>query len=232
MTLIDQLRDLQATCDHLKTIERDLANLPPDLAALDAELKAGQKRTADLDKALAEGKTHMDKLGKDLALAQRLEAHARAALKATTQKVQYTAAVREVDHREREVAAITKPLRELEARLAAHEAELSQLRTDLAAKQAQFEGLHQIFLAEHETQVAARATLTAKRAALEGALDGALLKRFNQLLQGRQGRAVVGVENSVCMGCRTKLRIPAMTALREAKGVPVCESCQRIVYLA
>lgn len=232
MTTLLELRDLQATCDNLKTIERDLANLPPDLAALDGQIKAATRRKADLEKALAEGRTQTEKLQKELALAQRLEAHARTAVKATTQKVQYTAAVRELDHREREVAAITRPLKELEARLVAQDTELVQVTAELETKTAQFEGLHQIFLAEHETQVAAKAALSAKRATLEAALEPALLKRFHQLLNQRQGRAVVGVENSVCLGCRTKLRIPAMTALREAKGIPTCESCQRIVFLA
>lgn len=232
MTILEQLQELQATCDNLRTIDRDLSNLPPDLSALDSQVKAAAQRKAALEKALTEGKAQTEKLHKDLALAQRLEAHARTALKATTQKVQYTAAVRELDHREREVAAVAKPLKELETKLAAHETELAQVTADLEAKTAQFQGLHQVFLAEHETQVAARETLTAKRAALEAALEAPMLKRFHQLLNQRQGRAVVAVENSVCLGCRTKLRIPAMTALREAKGLQVCESCQRILYLA
>lgn len=232
MTTLAQLRDLQALCDNLKTIERDLANLPPDLAALDSQIKAAEKRKAELEKALTDGRAQTEKLNKDLALAQRLEAHARAALKATTQKVQYTAAVREVDHRERDVAAIQRPLKDLAAKLAAHQTEADALATDLAAKRAQFEGLHQVFLAEHENQVTARAALSARRAEVEAQLDAPTLKRFNQLLAQRQGRAVVGVEQSVCLGCRTKLRIPAMTALREGKGVIACESCQRIVFLA
>ena len=53
----------------------------------------------------------------------------------------------------------------------------------------------------------AQARLEARCAELEAALAPALLARFKRLLQGRQGRAVVGVENGACGGCRTRLRI-------------------------
>ncbi len=145
--------------------------------------------------------------------------------------MQYTAAVRELDHRERECAAILRPLKELEARLGAQEGELATLRAEEATARGQFDELHQIFLSDHETQVAARLDLTAKRSRLEGEMAAQELARFMKILQQRQGRAVVPVENGICTGCRTKLRIPIMTSLREAKLPQPCESCQRFLYL-
>jgi predicted nucleic acid-binding Zn-ribbon protein len=53
--------------------------------------------------------------------------------------------------------------------------------------------------------------------------------RFKRLLQARQGRAVVGVENGACGGCRTRLRSPMVASLRSAETI-YCESCQRILY--
>lgn len=231
MSSIEHLRELQATCDYLQTIERDLTAFPPDLGTLDAKIKAAVKRKAELEKALGEGRLQAEKLSKELGLAQRLEVHAREALKSTTQKVQYTAAVRELDHRERERGALAKPLKELEGKLLAQEEELRTLEASLESLRAQFDELHQVFLAEHETQVAAKQELSAKRQKLEAGLTTLELGRFQRLLQQRQGRAVVAVEGGICTGCRTRLRNPAITALREAKQVQTCESCQRILFL-
>lgn len=231
MPSLPHLRELQATCDYLLTIERDLVAFPPDLAALDAKIKAACKRKADLEKAVTEGQAQIERLTKDLALAHRLEGHAREALKGTTQKVQYAAAVRELDHRERDRGALAKPLKEMEAALVAHEKELAELGLELTGLQAQFEELHQIFLAEHENQVAARTELATKRKELESRMAAADLGRFQRLLQQRAGRAVVPVEGGICTGCRTKLRNPVLSALREARTVMSCESCQRILFI-
>lgn len=232
MASLELLRDLQATHDYLRTIERDLAAFPPDLATLDGRLKTLAKRQADLEKAVTDGQAQLEKLAKDLALAQRLEGHAREGLKTATQKVQYTAAVRELDHRERERAAIARPLKDLEAKLAAHREELAAIETESASLRAQFEELHGVFLVEHETQVSSKTTLSTKLSSLEGQLSAPDLNRFRRLLQQRQGRAVVAVENGICTGCRTKMRIPVMSALREATQPQTCESCQRILFLA
>ena len=48
MTLLPVLIELQATHDYLRTIERDLTALPPDLAVLDAQIKAQDKRLGEL----------------------------------------------------------------------------------------------------------------------------------------------------------------------------------------
>lgn len=231
MPSLDHLRELQATCDYLLTIERDLGAFPPDLAGLDTKSKAASKRKAELEKAVTEGRAQAEKLVKDLALAQRLEAHAREALKGTTQKVQYTAAVRELDHRERERGALEKPLRELEARLLAQEEQLVEVGAEVEGLRAQFDELHQVFLAEHENQVAARVELASKRLNLESRLAAPDLGRFQRLLDHRQGRAVVAVEGGICTGCRTRIRNPVMSALREARQIQTCESCLRILFL-
>ena len=231
MPSLPHLRELQATCDYLLTIERDLVAFPPDLAALDTRTKAASKRKADLEKAVAEGRIQVEKLSKDLALAVRLEGHAREALKSTTQKIQYTAAVRELDHRERERAALAKPLKELEARLENQEQELKAVDAELETLKTQFDELHQVFLAEHENLVSAKAELASKRQQLEAQMTAPDLGRFQRLLQQRQGRAVGAVESGICTGCRTNLRNPVLSALREARTVLSCESCQRILFL-
>ena len=231
MDLLALLRNLQFTLDNLRTIERDLAAFPPDLAALDARLKALDREVAAKAKALDTAKAQIQTKSHALVTAQKEEDLARTALKATHQKVQYTAAIRELDEKERQKAQITKPLKALEAEVQALESMLASRAEEQATLQAQFDELHAVFLEEHANQVAARTQLQAKQAQLEAKLPAAEKVRFHRLLTARQGRALAAVENGACTGCRVKLRGPFLASLREAKEPVPCESCQRILFL-
>ena len=232
MNLLPLLIELQATHDYLMIIQRDLTALPPDLAALDQEIKAQDKRLADLGKATTESKAHVEKLTKDLELARRLEEHARKHLKTVDQKVKYAAAIRELDERERLCHGIERPLKELQARLLAMAAEQAELSTKQTEAKLQFNELHLIFLGEHENQVASRTDLEKKRRTLMAKLPAPEVSRFDRLFSHRQGRAVVKVEGGICTGCRVKIRSPFLMQMREAKAPLTCESCSRILYFA
>lgn len=225
------LRDLQATLDYLQTIERELSALPPDLAALDTRLKTIAKQMADKTKALDTARSHIQIKTKDLVLAQKEEERARAAVKGTSQKVQYTSAIRELDEKERLRAQIARPLKALGTEAQALEEALAALEAERTALQAQFDELHGVFLEEHANQVEGRKALKAKQSALEAKLATAEVLRFHRLAAARQGRVVVPVENGACSGCHVKLRGPFLFQLKEAKEAVTCESCQRILFL-
>lgn len=231
MSTLPILRELQATLDLLRTIERDLAAFPPDLAQVDTQLKASEKRGAEIAKALEEGRAKAEGLRREAAAIKAEEDAARAHLKAAHEKVQYAHAIREIEEKERARHTVEKPLKELEAKLAGLEAEAAANAAKGAELKEQFELLHGAFLEGHGNQVAGREQLTVKRAELEGQLPPVELGRFNRLLQQRHGKAVVAVENGTCLGCRTKLRGPFLSQLRETKQPVACESCQRILFL-
>ncbi len=224
------LLELQSLHDNLRVIERDLSAFPPEMAGLDEELKKLVRRKEQMEKDLESQDQRIQQLDHELKLALRLEDHAKAALKETKNKIQYTAAIRELDERERHRASIAKPLKELQTKNSELRAELEGVVQRLADVKAQFDGLHEIFLSEHENQVAGRRVLAERREVLEAALERADLSRFNRLMQQRQGKAVVALENGTCSGCRTKVRIPFLAQIRE-KGFMPCESCQRILYI-
>lgn len=225
------LRDLQATLDYLRTIERDLSALPPDLAALDTRLKAIEKQSAEKTKALDSTRIHIQMKAKELAQAEKDEDRARAAVKATSQKVHYAAAIRDMDEKERQKAAIARPLKALETEAGALEQALEALETERATLKARFDELHTVFLNEHANQVEGRKQLQTKLAELEAKLPPREVTRFHRLAGARQGRVVVPVENGACTGCHVKLRGPFLFQLKEAKDAVACESCQRILFL-
>jgi uncharacterized protein len=230
MNTLPILLELQGVHDNLRTVERDLTAFPPDMARLNTELQAMARRRTEAEKVLGESRTKATELARNLVEALKLEEHSRRAVKAATTKVQYTAAIRELDERERQVHGIQKPLKDLQARVLALDAEVTELTGRHAETLAQFEELHQIFLSEHENQVEARGRLQTRRTELEVGLSPKDLHHFTKLLHARQGRAVSPVDGNICTGCRTKLRIPLMIELRE-RGLVLCESCQRFLHL-
>jgi len=231
METLTTLRDLQATLDYLATIHRELSALPPDLAILDAKVKTAEKQIAEKTKALDTARAQILVKEKELTQAQRDEERARAAVKTTSQKVQYTAAIRELDEKERLRASVARPLKVLEASVQALEQALASLEIERAAAQAQFDELYAIFLDEHANQVEGRKVLLAKQAALEAKLTPAEVARFHRLAGARHGRVVVAVENGACSGCNVKLRGPMLFQLKEQKTLVTCESCQRVLFL-
>jgi len=226
------LRDLQATLDYLATIHRELSALPPDLAILDAKVKAAEKHIAEKTKALDTARAQILVKSKELIQAQKDEDRARAAVKTTSQKVHYTAAIRELDEKERLKASVSRPLKILESTVQALEQALAILEKERAAAQTHFDELHAIFLEEHANQVEGRKVLRAKQAALETKLTAAEVARFHRLAAARHGRVVVAVENGACSGCNVKLRGPILFQLKEGKDLITCESCQRILFLS
>jgi hypothetical protein len=231
MDTLTTLCDLQATLDYLATIHRELSALPPDLATLDAKVKAAEKQIAEKSKALDTARAQILVKEKELTHAQKDEERARAAVKATSQKVHYTAAIRELDEKERLKASVARPLKVLEATVQTLEQALSTLEVERAAAQAQFDELHAVFLNEHANQVEGRKVLLAKQATLEAKLTPAEVARFHRLAGARHGRVVVAVENGACSGCNVKLRGPILFQLKERKDLITCESCQRILFL-
>lgn len=230
MSELSLLIELQSVHDNLAVIQRDLTAYPADLAALDTELKGLARKLEETTKGLASGRTQAASLSTELGAALRAEEVAKVTLRGTTQKVQYTAAIRDLDDRQRQKNAAARPLKETEDRVQALEAQEAALKEQQARAQKQFDELLAIFLAEHENQVAARTVLDARGRELEAALPPTLLGKFKRLLQGRQGRAVAVVENGACGGCRTRLRGPVLARLREADELFFCENCQRVIF--
>ncbi|MDR2697208.1 MAG: C4-type zinc ribbon domain-containing protein, partial [Holophagales bacterium] len=179
---------------------------------------------------IAKAKLQLETAEKQHHQAVKAEAHARKELKASAHKVQYTAAMRELDEKERQLEIAQRALAETNAIIKSLEAENENQISSRNEYQRQFDELHEIFLAEHENQVTAKDRLTKQVAELEGNLDAAALNKFNRLIQNRGGKAVVPVENNTCTGCNTKLRTPLIYQIK-AEGSMTCEYCQRILYL-
>ena len=227
---LDILKELQAAHDGLKTIRRDLSALPPDMASLDKSVKAAERRIQEIETAMVQVKGRLESNESELDQAVKGEESARRSLKTSTNKGQYTLAMRLLEEKERQIEAAQRAAKECGAALLLLESELKSLIADNDEQKRQFEELHEIFLSEHENQVVGKERLGERIGELEAMLEPQVLEKFNRLMLNRNGRAVVPMERDVCTGCNTRLRTPLVYKLR-AEGSVNCESCQRILYI-
>jgi hypothetical protein len=229
MSELSILIELQSVHDNLQTIRRDLADLPPDLAALRNNLDLIAKEREKTYKELVSSRVLLTQLTLELEKAQKAESVAKASVKNATQKIQYSANIRKLDEFQRQRAAIAKPAKESEEHIVKLENKDLELKHKQVEMQEQFDELEAIFLHNHENQLEARIRLQARKQTLESELKPNILVKFNRLIQQRVGRAVVIVDNNVCSGCRTRLRTPLIASMRDSNMV-FCESCQRVLY--
>jgi predicted nucleic acid-binding Zn-ribbon protein len=229
MSELSVLIELQSVYDNLQTIRRDLANLPPDLAALRDNLASIARELEKTYKELTNSRAIFAQLTTELEKAQKAEDEAKELLKAATQKIQYSANIRKLDESQRQKAAVARPAKENGERIIVLENKELELKHRQINIQKQFDELEIIFLSEHENQLEARTRLQARKQTLESTLQPAILVKFDRLIKQRMGQAVVAVEDNVCKSCRNRLRTPLIASMRDSVMV-FCESCQRILY--
>jgi predicted nucleic acid-binding Zn-ribbon protein len=92
---------------------------------------------------------------------------------------------------------------------------------------------------DQEELVSQKARLEGELAGLEerrrqqsGLVGARVLTLYDNLLERRQGRAVVKVERGMCGGCRISLPMTVLQKARSGLDVVQCVSCERILYVS
>ena len=160
-----------------------------------------------------------------------LAARAEARLPQIKTQREYLAVLKEVDLTKKQskelndqIAGKDRDLEALYADKAEKDEELADLSARTAARRAEIEaavaGLD-AGLAEHGRQ----------REHLTGQLPVALRKRYDMLLERRNGVAVVEARDGACLGCHMHLPPQLFNRLYVAKEVQSCPHCSRLLYL-
>ncbi len=70
---------------------------------------------------------------------------------------------------------------------------------------------------------------TAERKQYEPAVEGSLLRRYEQLLKRGQGVPLVQVENGFCKNCNLRVIPQTMNTIRAGK-IASCDNCMHLIY--
>ncbi|MFT5206933.1 MAG: putative nucleic acid-binding Zn-ribbon protein [Candidatus Omnitrophota bacterium] len=91
-------------------------------------------------------------------------------------------------------------------------------------------------IAESDSRVAAiaeeRLKLSAERTQHLSGVEDELLERYNNIIQKRDGVAIVPVSGESCTGCSMNLPPQIINEVKLKEDLVVCESCSRILFEA
>lgn len=144
---------------------------------------------------------------------------------------EYLAVLKEVD-------LAKKQLKELSDQVAGKDRDLEGLLADKAEKDTELASVIEQTGSRQQEIDAALATIDTslaeqgrQREALVGQLPVALRKRYDMLLERRNGLAVVEARAGACLGCHMHLPPQLFNRLFVAKEVQNCPHCNRLLYL-
>jgi predicted nucleic acid-binding Zn-ribbon protein len=235
MTVPEQLQVLKA----LQALDRERRELLQQRQLLDEEqgrLQVELDRVQAMVDSLAETiaacqEVRRELLGK-LEHERGLAARAEARLPQIKTQREYLAVLKEVD-------AAKKQIKELNDQVAAKDRELEALMADKGEKDAELATLNEQTAARRDEISTVAAGLDAgladhgrQRDGLTERLPVTLRKRYDMLLERRNGLAVVEARDGACLGCHMHLPPQLFNRLYVAKEVQSCPHCSRLLYLS
>jgi predicted nucleic acid-binding Zn-ribbon protein len=147
---------------------------------------------------------------------------------------------------EKEARASHEEIESLREEISAVETEVLEVMEQVDAIESRMEDARKEYKnledADHRDIAAEAARIEALRADLESIrrershaavdINPSLLRRYDQVLQRRNGVAVVTVnDDRTCGGCHMQVSHQALIEIRRSASVQVCPNCQRILYV-
>ena len=234
MTVQEQLQVLKAL-QTLDQTRRELLlqrqQLDNEQAVLLAEVSRVQAMADSLAATIATRQAEREELLGKLEHERGLAVRAEARLPQIKTQREYLAVLKEVD-------TAKKQIKDLSDQLAAKDRETEALHADKAEKDGELAALSAQTAARQAEIDAAAVSLDdglanhgRQREQLTGQLPVALRKRYDMLLERRNGVAVVEARDGACLGCHMHLPPQLFNRLYVAQEVQSCPHCSRLLYL-
>jgi predicted nucleic acid-binding Zn-ribbon protein len=234
MTVQEQLQVLKA----LQTLDQNRRELllqrqqlDNEQAVLLAEVSRVQAMADSLAATIAARQAEREELLGKLEHERGLAVRAEARLPQIKTQREYLAVLKEVD-------TAKKQIKDLSDQLAAKDRETEALHADKAEKDGELAALSAQTAARQAEIDAAAVSLDdglanhgRQREQLTGQLPVALRKRYDMLLERRNGVAVVEARDGACLGCHMHLPPQLFNRLYVAQEVQSCPHCNRLLYL-
>ena len=226
------LRELQELDQERRTLAQQRQGLAAETGQLREAVERIQEMVDSLAATIGDRQEERKELTGRLEHERGLSARAEGRLPQIKTQREYLAVLKEVDLAKKQVKEITDQIsgkdRELEALLAdkgEKDTELATLLEQTSARQQEIDAA----LAGIDSSLAEQ---DRQREALTTQLPLVLRKRYDMLIERRNGVAVVEARAGACLGCHMHLPPQLFNRLFVAKEVQSCPHCSRLLYLA
>lgn len=228
---LELLKELQELDKTLREARQKREVLEEEQATLDADLSRVREMVASLDASIGELLDQRGDLNQALNAEQENIKKAEGRLPAIKTQKEYVAVLKEID-------TAKKLTKDLQDQMQALEQEREGLERDREEKAGELGTIEEKVATRRqelsEVSGGLDETLNAgdsRRQELLGQLPQPLRKRYQMLLDRRQGVAVVEARNGTCLGCNMHLPPQLFNSLFTASEVQSCPHCNRLLYL-
>jgi len=228
---LQTLKELQELDQERRHLAQQQQTLTDEAGQLNGAVERIQEMVDSLAAAIAGLQEERKELTGKVEHERGLSARAEARLPQIKTQREYLAVLKEVD-------TAKKQIKDLNDQIAGKDRELEALLADKAEKDGELAALSEQTAARQQEIDAALATITAglaeqgrQRDALTGQLPVTLRKRYDMLIERRNGLAVVEARGGACLGCNMHLPPQLFNRLFVAKEVQTCPHCSRLLFL-
>ena len=231
-TQLELLRSLQTIDTAIKEIDNRILQFPIRMKRLEMECEQRQQKMGKAKAALEEIQTERRKKENQLrSEAERVEKSQHKLFSVKTNK-EYQAALKEIEE-------IRQSNNNLETEILVCMEKGDKLFREVKEQEVQHQEWVQEFerakqILQSEVEISDRELMkqqTLRRETIEK-IDPAVVKRYERLIEKRQGLAVVSLRNGLCQGCN--MNIPPQKFIEVCKNddaIMGCPFCSRILYV-
>lgn len=225
------LKELQKLDQELNDVRRQLTALESETEGLTAERSRVEGMVQILQDDLQRLQGELGELDCALSVEQDNVVKAESRLPAIKTQKEYVAVLKEIDTAKKvnkEIQERIKAKRDEIDALAGEKAEKDEELAAISERTAERADLIAVQISEITEQTRAR---EAQRDALLAQLPAPLRKRYQMLIERRNGVAVVAARKGACTGCNMQLPPQLFNNLYTTREVLACPLCNRLLYL-
>jgi predicted nucleic acid-binding Zn-ribbon protein len=223
--LVLQERDSRVT--HLTS---ELDHLPRQIAQVEAELASRSATFDELKSRTRQIEADRKKLDLDVQAKQAAIARYKSQQQQTRKNEEFAALNHEIEHAEKEIAALEDGELELMeayekglAQVGEAQKELTVFQDKAKQKKADLEKRGAAFAAE-------LITAKEKQAEAEKAVPEDALVRYRRILKSKKDVAIVPIRHGACGGCHMKVTSQTALTAKGGEQLVACDNCGRLVY--
>lgn len=227
---VEKLVRVQHHDQKLKSLEKELAEIPLEEADLRDRLVADAKALEDAKDDLQRVEVAIKNLELDVETRRDSITKLKVQQFETKKNEEFRAMGTEIERYEAEITELEDQEIELMEEAEGKKSALAEAKTKLAegetAVAEEIEDLGSL-KSKLESDIQAE---TDRRTKLASDVDSDLLYNYDRLFKSKGGVAVVGLVDEVCQGCHMRVTKSTIVETKAEKQVATCENCGRILY--
>lgn len=230
LPVIENLLILQDRDRKIMRTEAELANLGPELAAIENRAKQAQVQLDAAKLKVKQIESERSQLELDVEAKKALIAKYSLQQFQTKKNEEYSALAHEIENCKAAISRLDDQQLELMEQAEQATRSMNEVASSTQATLKEVEAARKALADKQVRLKKDLETLKADYGRLESAVDEGVRDRYVRLRRSKGANTVVGITHSVCGGCHVKLPIQVVLSCQAQQEIVTCPNCARILY--